>query len=91
MSDDWMYGKRITATFQPKDVTTLRPVMQPYIGQRLELDWCGTGGDDEQFPGQHRWMTLREFEDRVNMDTEARARWIPDEDLIDAEPLPRIP
>ncbi len=36
-------------------------------------------------------MTLREFEDRVNMDTEARARWIPDEDLIDAEPLPRIP
>lgn len=91
MDDDWMYGKRIAAIFSPKDRSTLRPSMEPYIGQRLELEWAGTSDDDEPFPGQHRWMTLREFEKRIDMDEEARCRWIPDEDLSDVQPLPRCP
>jgi hypothetical protein len=84
-----MYGKRIIARFEPKNLETLRPCMKPYIGQLLELEWAGTSDEDEAFPGQHRWMTLRSFEERTDMDEKARARWVPDEDLADVRPLPR--
>lgn len=77
----------IVARFVPKNRETLRPGMEPYIGTDLELTWVGTSNDDEPFPRQHRWITTREFEDRINMDNEARGRWIPNEDLEDIRPL----
>ena len=60
------------ATFAPKKLSDLRPEMFALIGVTVSWRYAGTGGDDEPYPGQHRWDTN---------DERFEGHWVPDEDL----------
>ena len=70
----------IVGTVVVKNVDDLRPVIVPLIGRILEFDYVGTGGDDEPYPRQTRWMPARKHDAELGM---AAAYWFPEEDIVE--------
>jgi hypothetical protein len=81
--NEFRYGEKIIARFAPKNLETLRPCMVELIGRTFEWEWCGTGNDDETYPGQSRWLMARKHE--AEIPDECFGRWVPFEDLEEVE------
>lgn len=66
---------KIQATFNPKVIETLRPEAHPFIGKRMDFEYCWKNGKDESnYPGSNCF---------INHDM--RIGWVPEEDLDDIE------
>jgi len=75
----YTHGDRIFARFEPVNLATLRDEVKPLIGRTFIWEWCGVGGEDEPYPGQDRFMIVREHDN--NIPEGCRGRWVPLEDL----------
>ncbi len=79
MVDEFDHGSRVIARFKPRNLDTLRGCMFRLIGRVFTYEWSGASMEDEPYPGQHRWINIRECDHE--MPIECRARWVPHEDL----------
>ncbi len=81
---------KITARFNPKNIATLRFCMIGEIGKVYTWNYAGRSDDDEEYPGQTRWMPAREHDNE--MSEECRGYWCPEEDLeiVDDEDASRF-
>lgn len=72
--------KRV-ARFQPQRTDDLRPEVKSLVGRTLEFSFAGTGGEDEPYPGETRWMVIRRVDDGPELIESELYWWSPERDL----------
>lgn len=69
--------KKRVGIVKPKRVDDLRPTAAVLVGKTLTFDYAGTGGDDEAYPGQMRWVPCQDHGDELG----ANIGWFPEQDI----------